>query len=80
MVRYSLAIRGTARDASANMVVDEQEVDIFGREQLKEVFLCDVNPRGQVSLSSARFDCFQLHKTSAVAKMEHNFLLTSLTS
>lgn len=49
MVRYCLAIRGTARNASAVMVVDEQEVDIFAAEQLKEAFLCEINPKGQVS-------------------------------
>jgi hypothetical protein len=31
------------------MVVDEQEVDIFAAEQLKEAFLCEINPKGQVS-------------------------------
>jgi hypothetical protein len=49
MVRYTLAIRGTANRASEEMVLEEREVNIFAAEQLKEPFLCDVNPKGQVS-------------------------------
>lgn len=49
MVRYTLAIRGAARNTSDEMVVQECEVNIYAAEQLKETFLCDVNPEGQVS-------------------------------
>jgi hypothetical protein len=49
MVRYTLAIRGVAKDPASEMAVEEREIDIFGEGQLEESFLCDVNPKGQVS-------------------------------
>lgn len=49
MVRYTLAIRGIAKDTASEMVVEEREIDIFHEEQLEESYLCDVNPKGQVS-------------------------------
>jgi hypothetical protein len=49
MVRYTLAIRGIAKDNASEMVVEEREIDIFHEEQLEESYLCDVNPKGQVS-------------------------------
>jgi glutathione S-transferase len=48
MVRYTLAIRGAPKDASAAIVVEEQEVDIYHGAQLKEQYLCEVNSKGQV--------------------------------
>jgi hypothetical protein len=50
MVRYTLAIRGAPKEASVRLVVEEQEVDIFREAQLEERYLCEVNPKGQVSL------------------------------
>lgn len=49
MVRYTLAIRGVAKDPASEMAVEEREIDIFREGQLEESFLCDVNPKGQVS-------------------------------
>lgn len=51
MGRYTLAIRGEPKDAASEVVVDEHEVDIFREAQLEEKFLCEVNPKGQVSLT-----------------------------
>ncbi|TVY87385.1 hypothetical protein LAWI1_G005630 [Lachnellula willkommii] len=50
MVRYTLAIRGAPKEASTMMIVEEQEVDIFHGAQLEEQYLCEVNPKGQVSI------------------------------
>lgn len=48
MVRYTLALRGTAVDSASSMSVTEKIVDIFNEEQIEEWFLCGVNPKGQV--------------------------------
>jgi hypothetical protein len=49
MVRYTLAVRGIAKDPASEMAVEECAIDIFREGQLEEAFLCDVNPKGQVS-------------------------------
>ena len=48
MVRYAIAVRGEPKDESSAMSITEQVVDLFHSEQLKEEYLCEVNPKGQV--------------------------------
>jgi hypothetical protein len=48
MVRYTIALRGSAEDPASEIPIQEQSVDIFNDEQLSEHFLCNVNPKGQV--------------------------------
>jgi len=48
MVRTTIAIRGDARDRDCEMLIEEEEVDIYREEQLTEHYLCDINPLGQV--------------------------------
>ena len=50
MVRYTLAIRGKQKQASTVIVVEEKEVDILHGAQIEQKYLCEVNPKGQVSL------------------------------
>lgn len=49
MVRYTLALRGTPKDPSSPILIEEKDVDIFHQEQLSEHYLCEINPKGQVS-------------------------------
>lgn len=53
MVLYTLAIRGKPIDSETDMDVRIQDVDIFREEQLDEHFLCEINAKGQVWLSSS---------------------------
>lgn len=46
--RYVLKVRGKAANAGSEMLVQEQEVDIFNEEQLSEDYLIRINPKGQV--------------------------------
>lgn len=48
MVRYTIALQGSAKDPASEIPIQEQVVDIFNEEQLSEHFLCKVNPKGQV--------------------------------
>lgn len=48
MVRYTLAIRGQAKNEAAEIIVEEREIDTFHEAQLDEHFLCEINPKGQV--------------------------------
>ena len=52
MVRYTLTLRGKAKDATSDIVVKEKEVNIQRVEQLSEAYLCEINPKGQVCASS----------------------------
>lgn len=52
MVRYTLALRGIARDPADEITVEEHVVEIFQGAQLSEEFLCYVNPKGQVRIIS----------------------------
>jgi glutathione S-transferase len=53
MVRYTLALRGPAGNEADVMVVQEEEVDITADAQLTELFLCEVNAKGQVHQSQS---------------------------
>ncbi|KIY00911.1 uncharacterized protein Z520_03577 [Fonsecaea multimorphosa CBS 102226] len=48
MVRYTVALRGPARDKASEIPIQDQSVDIFHEEQLSEHFLRNINPKGQV--------------------------------
>jgi hypothetical protein len=50
MVRYTIALRGPPHDASSQILIREQDIDIFHEEQLSEQFLCEINAKGQVYL------------------------------
>jgi hypothetical protein len=52
MVRFTLAFRGAPKDESSAMSVEERTLNIFQDEQLSEEYLCEVNPKGQVSILS----------------------------
>jgi len=49
MVRYTLANSGAPTQHSLPLSVELKRLDIFGGEQLSEEYLCEVNPKGQVS-------------------------------
>lgn len=48
MVRYTLALRGKAKDEDASLHVQERLCSLKNRDHLTEEFLCDVNPKGEV--------------------------------
>lgn len=48
MVRYTVALRGAAKDVSSEMHISEKIVDIYNGEQLEEDYLSNINPLGQV--------------------------------
>jgi len=52
MVRYTFALRGPPQDASSQILIREQDVDIFHEEQLSEQFLCEINPKSGILYSS----------------------------
>lgn len=49
MVRYTWALRDHHLEGGANVSLNGIAVDLVRGEQLAEHFLCDVNPKGQVS-------------------------------
>ena len=55
MVRYTLSERGARREGSLPLSIELKDVQIFKGEQLTEEYLCDVNPKGQVSNASLSF-------------------------
>jgi len=54
MVRYTLALRGEAKDKESGIDVTERVVDITQGDQLSEDFLCNINGKGQVWAETAR--------------------------
>lgn len=50
MVRQTIAIRGFPQDASSEISIKEEVVDIFHEEQFSEQYLCEINPEGQVMI------------------------------
>jgi hypothetical protein len=50
VIRHTLAVRGNPNPDVGDIVVKQQEIDIvYNLEQLEEHYLCEVNPRGEVS-------------------------------
>ena len=47
-VRYVWALRGQPKDAASQIELQEQNIDLFKRENWTEHFLTEVNPKGQV--------------------------------
>ena len=47
-VLFTVRLRGKPLDKKHEMRITRQVVDVFRAEQVKEHFLCDVNPEGQV--------------------------------
>lgn len=50
MVRYIFAVSGAFAGDKPDMILELQEVDIFKNAHLEEFYLCNVNPKGQVSM------------------------------
>lgn len=48
MVRYTIALKGQAKDPKHEIQVQEEEVNIQKGEQLTEHYLCDINACGEV--------------------------------
>lgn len=57
-VRYTYALRGPAADPQNEMIIDEHHVHLKPPhlDQLKESFLCDINPLGEVPVLVSRSD------------------------
>jgi hypothetical protein len=53
MVRYTVETRGPPKDGEPDWTVETKVVNIFAGEQISEHFLCDVNPKGQVRISTS---------------------------
>lgn len=53
MVRYSLAIAGTPAEGMLPVSLELYKIDIVEKnEQFTELYLCEVNPKGQVGSTS----------------------------
>jgi hypothetical protein len=50
MVLLTFAFRGQPKDAQTEMAIKKQEVDIFKGAQVEEVYLTEINPKGQASI------------------------------
>ena len=57
-VRYTFALRGAQKDTASQMEMRELELDLMTKGQLKEEYLCDINPAGQVNTDVADL-CFE---------------------
>ncbi|KAG4442870.1 hypothetical protein IFR05_001666 [Cadophora sp. M221] len=47
MILLTLAFKGKPKDGDASMTVKQKHIDIMKSEQLEEVFLTNINPKGQ---------------------------------
>lgn len=77
MVRYTLALRGPAKDNLPALEVEEKPVDIFNQEQLSEDFL-KINPYGQASKSTSLITWCPV--SNSVIDFQVPVLLSSLQS
>lgn len=50
MVRYTLETRGPPKDGELDWNIENKAINIFAGEQISEHFLCEVNPKGEVSI------------------------------
>ena len=48
MVRYTVAVRGQAKDPGHEIIIEEKEVNLWKAEQISEHYLCDINAYGEV--------------------------------
>jgi hypothetical protein len=51
MARYTIALRGKAASPHAEMKIEEKSVDLHRDENLSELYLLEVNPKGQVRIT-----------------------------
>jgi hypothetical protein len=49
MVRYTVANAASPVKGSLPLSVELRQIDIFKGDQLSEQYLCEINPKGQVS-------------------------------
>ena len=47
-VRYTFALRGPSKDNASQIEMKEAELDLTTKGHLKEEYLCEINPAGQV--------------------------------